>query len=137
MALMALEYHHISTSSLNNLHDSYATQLQTLNLWHWSVFIILHIEDEKIREKYVKLYLNKNVSSAKEMTEKEKFVHEKLKVPAEWIYEAKALRAKYERLSENEIDLLIKARKWNQAHLILIDLIGPDYVIKGIFELKN
>ena len=47
MALLSLEYHHISINCIDNLHDNYATQLETLDLWRWSIFIILHISDEK------------------------------------------------------------------------------------------
>lgn len=131
MALLSLEYRHISSNSLLNLHDNYATQLQTLDLWHWSIFIILHIDDECKREYYVKYYLNKNASSSIELTDQEKFVQEKLKVPVVWIYEAKAMKAKYEKLLNNEVDLLIKSCKWNQAHYLIVDSYGPDCLIKG------
>jgi nuclear pore complex protein Nup98-Nup96 len=133
MALLSLEYHHISQNCIDNLHDNYATQLQTLDLWHWSIFIILHINDEKKREYYVRYYLNKNVSSCVDLTDQEKFVNENLSVPIIWIYEAKAMKAKYDKLLENEVDLLMKSCKWNQAHSLIIDSYGPDCLIKGNF----
>jgi nuclear pore complex protein Nup98-Nup96 len=104
MALLSLEYHHISTNCTDNLHDHYATQLETLNLWHWLIFIILHISDEKKRRYYVKFYLNKNATSLIELSEQENFVCDNLSIPLTWIYEAK-----YDRLLDNEVDLLIKA----------------------------
>ena len=66
------------------------------------------------------------------MNEKEKFLLEKLKVPAEWIYDFKAHRAKYECLHENQLILLIKAHKWNEAHTVLIEILGPEFYIKSL-----
>lgn len=133
MALKSLNYHHISSNCLDNLHDNYATQLQTLNLWHWSIFIVLHIENEAKREYYIRYYLNKNVTSHKELNDNERFVIEELSIPSTLVYEAKALRAKYDGLYENEAFLLIKAGKWNQAHLLIVDNIAPKWLIAGIF----
>ena len=47
MALVSLNYKFISKECLENLHESYATQLQSFGLWHWAVFILMHIDDEK------------------------------------------------------------------------------------------
>jgi hypothetical protein len=47
MALLALQYNHMSKSCVETIHDSYATQLQSIGLWHWSVFVIMHIEDAR------------------------------------------------------------------------------------------
>lgn len=47
MALVAINYNSISRECLETLHESYASQLQSIGLWHWSVFVLLHIDDEK------------------------------------------------------------------------------------------
>jgi len=130
MALVSLNYKFISKECLENLHESYATQLQSFGLWHWAVFILMHIDDEKRRETLVKNYLSRYVTSDSELNEKEAFLIEKLSVPAEWVYDFKALRAKYEYLHENQFKLLLKAHKWNEAHAILIDLLAQDLFIK-------
>jgi nuclear pore complex protein Nup98-Nup96 len=129
MALISLKYQHVSPSTLDNLHDSYATQLQKLNLWHWSIFILLHVADERRREKTIKFYLSQNCTSSIVFDDKEKFLSEVMSIPNQWLYDAKALRAKYERLHENEAYLLIKASRWNQAHSIILDLIAPTHLI--------
>lgn len=137
MALVALQFNHVSKACLESLHDSYIMQLQSFGLWHWSIFIIMHIEDEKRRERYVRLYLSKNVSGTSELDEKEQFLVEKLNVPSEWIYEYKALRAKYEGQYENQFKLLLKAHKWNEAHCILVDILAPDFFMKENFKTLN
>ncbi len=45
-ALQALGYSHISEQDLNHLHVSFASQLEGLGLWHWAVFVLLHIQDD-------------------------------------------------------------------------------------------
>ena len=47
MALKALNYNQVSIECLETIHESYATQLQSLGLWHWAVFVLMHIADDK------------------------------------------------------------------------------------------
>jgi nuclear pore complex protein Nup98-Nup96 len=47
MALISLNYTYISKECLENLHESYAAQLQSIGLWQWAVFILMHIEDDQ------------------------------------------------------------------------------------------
>ncbi len=131
MALISLSYNSVSSECLESLHESYASQLQSIGLWHWSVFVLMHLEDEKRRESAVRGYLSRYVTSESELTEKEKFVIESLVVPREWVYEMKAQRAKYEYKYENQFKLLVKAHKWNEAHSVLIELLAPDMFIKS------
>jgi hypothetical protein len=130
-ALLSLNYSQVSQSSVASLHDGYAIQLQTLGLWHWSIFVLMHIDDAKRRESCVRSYLSRHVSSDSELNEQESFLVDKLGVPVEWLYEYKALRAKYEHQHENQFKLLVKAHKWSEAHLVLIEMIAPDLFIKG------
>ena len=46
MALLSLNYNFIAKECLETLHESYATQLQSFGLWHWSIFVFMHIDDE-------------------------------------------------------------------------------------------
>lgn len=134
LVLKSLEYKHISEYSLDNLHDNFAAQLQTLDLWHWSVFVLLHINDTQTREKKIRFYLNKNCTSNLELNEKEQFTIEKLRIPNEWVFEAKALRANYEFKHDNQVELLIKAKKFNKAHDLLINELASDYLIKNKYD---
>lgn len=81
--------------------------------------------------------MSKNVTSSSDLTENEKFLIEKLNVPCEWIYEYKALRAKYEHQYANQLQLLLKAHKWNEAHTVLIEQLAPDLFIKRLYNFKT
>ena len=130
MALVSLNKQAISRGCLETLHESYALQLQTIGLWHWSIFILMHINDDSRRETIVKNYISRFVTSNSELNDKEQFLIEKLSVPSEWIFSYKALKAKYENLHDNQFKLLLKAHKWNEAHTVLIELLAPDLFIK-------
>ena len=42
-ALRTLGYRHLSLTREMQLHVEFASQLESLGLWHWSVFILLHL----------------------------------------------------------------------------------------------
>ena len=44
-ALYALEYKNLTAYQVGCLHTSYAAQLESLGLWHWAVFVLLHLTD--------------------------------------------------------------------------------------------
>lgn len=58
-------------------------------------------------------------------------------MPSEWVYDFKAHRAKYESLHENQLKLLIKAHKWNDAHSVLVEILGPEFYLKREFNFLN
>ena len=79
-------------------------------------------------------YLSRYVTADSDLSEKEKFVIERLGVPAEWLYSYKALRAKYEHLYANQFQLLVKAHQWSEAHSVLVELIAPDLFLRHNFK---
>ena len=123
----------ISRHCLNSLNESYAAQLESIDdeMWHWSIFVLMHIEgDESRREACVRTYLSKHACSKSELNDKEKFLTDTLRVPEAWVYEAKALKAKYKHEYVSQFELLLKAHKWNEAHLILVEVLAPELFLK-------
>ena len=45
--LTALGYSHVSDGVLAHLHTSYASQLENVGLWQWSVFVVLHLDNNR------------------------------------------------------------------------------------------
>ncbi|TPX35117.1 hypothetical protein SmJEL517_g02431 [Synchytrium microbalum] len=60
-----------------------------------------------------------------------KFVVERLKVPAKWVHEAKALRARYQGEKLREAIYLIDAQHYSLAHKLIIVDIAPDFMLEG------
>ncbi|XP_043928758.1 nuclear pore complex protein Nup98-Nup96 [Protopterus annectens] len=48
MVLQALNYSHLSLQRQGLLHTSYASQLESVGLWEWSIFVLLHISDPQM-----------------------------------------------------------------------------------------
>ena len=41
--LITLGYRHLSATRRVQIHTEFASQLESLGLWHWSVFVLLHL----------------------------------------------------------------------------------------------
>ncbi|XP_066286606.1 nuclear pore complex protein Nup98-Nup96-like isoform X2 [Branchiostoma lanceolatum] len=134
--LQALDYTHLSEHHLNTIHAGYIAQLESLGLWEWAVFVALHITDNSRRELVTKELLCRHCSLSEEeaYVQKEEFLQEKLKVPAVWIHEAKALRAHYEGKPHDEAWHLLKAGKWNASHRIILKHLAADAIINEDYE---
>lgn len=67
---------------------------------------------------------------------KEKFIEDKLLIPLTWIHEAKALHAKYNGLLKEQAFHLLKAKRWQTAHTIIINDLAADYMLEGIMHIE-
>lgn len=131
MVLQALNYTHLSEQSQGLLHASYAEQLQNVGLWEWAIFVLLHVPEAGIRETAVRELLNRHCAlrETPETLTKEKFLIEKLQIPAEWIYEAKAIRARRDGDRHREALYLLRAGHWNQCHKLVCRHLASDTII--------
>ncbi|XP_042901697.1 nuclear pore complex protein Nup98-Nup96 isoform X1 [Parasteatoda tepidariorum] len=118
------------------LHSNFASQLESLDMWHWSVFVILHHPDATWRTKTVKDILLRHVTleQNKLMSVKETFLLESLLIPEQWIYEAKAIRAGNEGNRADEAWYLLKAGCWSKSHKIVLKYLVSNAVINEDFE---
>ncbi|XP_025085972.1 nuclear pore complex protein Nup98-Nup96-like [Pomacea canaliculata] len=116
--LTALGFRHLSPCQEASLHVSYAAQLESLGLWHWSLFPLLHIQDTQQREHAIQEILCRHVqlSSKSEYLEEENFILQELQIPPQWIHRAKAIKARYLKQHSDEAHHLLQAGRWNEAH---------------------
>ena len=87
--LSSLGYDHSHSSKLAELHISFAAELEASGLWHWAVFVLLHLEDPERKETVLVELLCRQCSCYEELEEKEKFVIEELNLPPSMVYFAK------------------------------------------------
>ncbi|KAM6157513.1 nuclear pore complex protein Nup98-Nup96 isoform 4-T4 [Rhynchocyon petersi] len=134
--LRALNYTHLSEQCEGVLQASYAGQLESEGLWEWAIFVLLHITNSSMREKAVRELLTRHcqLSETPESWAKEAFLTEKLCVPAEWIHEAKAVRARMESDKHLEALYLFKAGHWNCCHKLIIRHLASDAIINENFD---
>lgn len=88
--------------------------------WDWDLFQF--ISSYSMREKAVRELLTRHCQllETPESWAKETFLTQKLCVPAEWIHEAKAVRAHMESDKHLEALYLFKAGHWNRCHKLII-----------------
>lgn len=135
--LKTLGYRHCSPLAEAQLSTSFAGQLEMHGLWQWSVFVMMHLEGEGRREATVRDILNRFIrlngerECTKQYQEKEAFVVHELKVPGEWVYAAKAMRAGVFERHHDQVKFYLKAKEWAMAHEILMEKIAPDCIING------
>ncbi|KAI9354053.1 nuclear protein 96-domain-containing protein [Zopfochytrium polystomum] len=129
--------------------------LEVLELWQWACFAALFLSSKVGRETVIRRILsqwyplsdasgscanNINVTNSNSDSERYEsrdweFIVEKLHIPAQWVHEAKALKAKYNGQDLEEAICLIDCRKFSEAHFIAIQKICPDCIINGEYEL--
>lgn len=133
-ALKGIGYQHCSEQSEAQLHVSFASQLENYGLWHWSIFVLLHIQNKSQRELSIQqiLYRYIELSSDDEYQHRESFIVNALKIPEKWIYWAKAVRAGAFKRYRAQADFLLKARQWSLAHEVIMNHIAPDAIINGL-----
>ena len=92
--LQSLHYKHLTEYQHAALCSSFAAQLETVGLWHWALFVLLHIPEHTQREAAAKALLMRHatLTDDEEQEEREKFITQKLRVPSQWIYHAKVAR---------------------------------------------
>ncbi|XP_008584722.1 PREDICTED: nuclear pore complex protein Nup98-Nup96 isoform X3 [Galeopterus variegatus] len=134
--LRALNYTHLSEQHEGVLQASYAGQLESEGLWEWSIFVLLHIDNSSMREKAVRELLTRHCQllETPESWAKETFLTQKLCVPAEWIHEAKAVRARMESNKHLEALYLFKAGHWNRCHKLVIRHLASDAIINENYD---
>jgi len=119
----------------------FAMQLETLGLWKWSAFVLLHLELRQSCKENVQSLLSRNVDSLamssdgqEEQSVDVRFLVDTLHIPIYWLYEAKADRAcsKEDRWQEYQYSLL--AQNLARSHEIAIRFLAPEGIIRQDFE---
>uniref|UniRef100_A0A0K2U919 Nuclear pore complex protein Nup98-Nup96 n=1 Tax=Lepeophtheirus salmonis TaxID=72036 RepID=A0A0K2U919_LEPSM len=133
-ALISLGYKHLNTIRQDDLTASFASQLENLSLWEWSVFVLLHLSHGPKRESLIKDVICRGIRSCKDLDSKEEFLKEKLSIPTEWIADGKANWAAANCQFMDQSWYLLKAKRWNLAHEVLIKRIAPDAIINEDYD---
>ncbi|KAG7091970.1 hypothetical protein E1B28_008359 [Marasmius oreades] len=119
--------------SADLLASSYAYQLEQLGMIQEATFVLLHLEGSFGRQKAIKDLLNRSAEKLDEwMT---RGLVGSLKIPVNWIHEAKALHTLSRGAFHDAYELYLQAGMYNQAHDIAVLEIAPDGVIRRDLEM--
>ncbi|CAH0385420.1 unnamed protein product [Bemisia tabaci] len=136
--LESLGYRHISELSAAHIHVSFAMQLEGHGLWHWAVFVLLHLKNVQRRRQAVLDIIGKHVTLSEDgkttLNKTEVFINETLGVPIEWIYDAKAtLALSFHRYNEAAW-YFIKSSQWSRSHQIIMQHLAADAIINEKYD---
>jgi len=94
--LVALGYTHLSDHVAALTHTNFATQLEAYGLWHWAIFVMLHLRDSSRRQIAVQDLLLRHIEidDSPEYVKREQFLKEELGISSVWIHQAKAIKSK-------------------------------------------
>ena len=130
--LEVLGYKHISHSARERIHRDMASQAEKAGLWVWAVFVLQHIETEDRRVEAVKAVIDRNIQHCDEHAEHS--LLSDLGVPLEWIAASRATLARSRHNHHDHVENLILAKRWPEAHDVLVKEIAPDCIISQDYE---
>ena len=117
---------------------TFATQLDSAGEWLWAMFALLHLSSRPQRHMALQSLLAFHAADIHTEPANEHFqtLTQNLRVPVDWIYEAKALFARsVEGDHVKEVGYLLKAGNWDEAHRILKTEVGPTAVIEEDWDM--
>ncbi|KAH9492375.1 Nuclear pore complex protein Nup98-Nup96 [Bulinus truncatus] len=127
--LQALKYSHLSPYHTESINVSFATQLEALGLWHLAAFVLLHVKDTNQRQQALMSLLQRHIELGDDFSDREQFLVNKLHIPAEWLHQAKAVRAHIEGNHDAEARHWILAKNYNRGHIVVIRHLASDAII--------
>lgn len=131
--LQALGYSHLSETAAAQLTTSFASQLENCGLWHWAVFVALHLQStpsfvrsfvEDIMGRHIGLEVDKQV---------EDFLIE-LGIPSQWIEKTRAVKALYSFSPKLQATSLLSAGLYSQAHDVICDELAPEAILSESYQ---
>lgn len=138
--IIGLGYSHLSDHVSSMTHTNFSSQLEAANLWHWSIFVVLHLNDSSIRKKAILDLLSRHVEidDNDDYADREKFLIDELGIPSMWINEAKAIKSCAMKRYSEAAWYYLQAQHWNKAHEIIIEHIAADAIInENYYYLKS
>ncbi|KYM75978.1 Nuclear pore complex protein Nup98-Nup96 [Atta colombica] len=134
--LVTLGYTHLSAHVAALTHTNFATQLEAHGLWHWAIFVVLHLRDSSRRRIAVQDLLLRHIEidDTPEYVKREQFLKEELGISLVWIYQAKAIKSSINKRYGEAAWYYIQAEQWTQAHEIIIEHLAADAIINENYE---
>ena len=120
-------------SKADYLAQTFAAQLDSAGEWYWAIFSLLHLSSYRQRHMAIQSLLVQHANDIPNDTKSELFqtLTEVCKIPVAWVWEAKALYARSVLQDHfQEVDFLVKAQDWKEAHEVFRQEVGPSAVIE-------
>jgi nuclear pore complex protein Nup98-Nup96 len=119
---------------------AFAAQLTNEGSWLDTVFVLLHLSSDPVREKSIQNHLAHHAGKiGSEDSQSFTTLTQTFKIPASWIWEAKALYMRsVEKNPRGEVECLIRAGSYNEAHRTFSKEVAPKTVVELDYDtLRN
>lgn len=128
---------HRNESTADEITLSFAYQLTNEGSWLEAVFVLLHLSDADTRAKSIQNHLARFAGRiGSEESRSFTTLTTQLKIPSSWIWEAKALYMRsVERDSRAEVECLIKAGSFNEAHRTFAREVAPKNIVELDYDV--
>ncbi|PWY87626.1 hypothetical protein BO70DRAFT_198647 [Aspergillus heteromorphus CBS 117.55] len=128
----------IDTAQLDQLVWDYAFELCCSGALGRTLFVLLHLSRASDRERAVKETLARFAPELPDPFTSEgqpnlmwQYLTQDLQLPESWVWVSKALYARDTGDAAREVDYLVRAKNWNDAHATFCRIVGPTAVIEG------
>ena len=111
---------------------AFASQLTNEGSWLDAVFVLLHLSSDDVRAKSIQDHLAHHAGKiGTEDSQSFTTLTQNFKIPASWIWEAKALYMRcVEKTPRGEVECLIKGGSFNEAHRTFSREVAPTTVVE-------
>ncbi|KAG5889547.1 hypothetical protein JTB14_024955 [Gonioctena quinquepunctata] len=91
---LSLDVGIIENSEKNKLCTSFSNQLESLGEWEWAIFVLLHLEDNSLKQNLVMGILDRNLSpdTDKATLDAENELVNRMQIPPSWIHLVKGTK---------------------------------------------
>lgn len=134
---MSLDIGIIGVSENEKLCVSFSNQLETLGHWEWAVFVLLHLNDNMVKQNLVNKILDRNLSpeSNKESLDSVNSLVNRMHVPTEWIHRVKGEKMINSGRYFEAYNHLAHAKEYIKANEILVEHILPNLFINEQYDI--
>ena len=131
-AKSAVRYREDNEDKSDRTTLSFAAQLTNEGSWLDGIFVLLHLTSDDARAKSIQNHLAQHAGRiGSEDTQSFTMLTQTFKIPASWIWEAKALYMRsVEKNPRGEVECLIKAGSFNEAHRTFAKEVAPKTVVE-------
>ncbi|KAH0556405.1 hypothetical protein GP486_005674 [Trichoglossum hirsutum] len=123
----------LSPEKADQLTWDYAWQLEILGEWPYALIVLLHLSDPERVARAGRALISRHAAEfGSPEDDAYRLLVERFQIPEVWIWEARALHARsVEHNHVAELDFLLKARNWEEAHSTLYRFVAPTAVVEG------
>ncbi|KAA8916050.1 hypothetical protein TRICI_001865 [Trichomonascus ciferrii] len=125
----------------DRLSIDFGCQLDNEGKWIESLFVLSHIQDDNLCDHYIKRVLSNHILDIQADPKLRQQVTEELKISKSIVHQVEALRARYDGDHLAEVQNLLQAGEWEEAHQTLIKKVAPEAVIQNkttlLIEILN